>query len=288
MPLATRVLVPGEEEAVEAFLAIRPNSTIFLRSNLRRAGLVTRDATIPFSGTWAGAFDGGDLVGVAALFWNDNIVTSAESHAGFLARTVAEISDRPIKGILGPNAEVEDARRALGFADKRVRHESKEILYALDLKELVVPPALASGEVQVRAPREAEIPALLEWRMEYCMETSRIPDNAETRAAELTRLQRYQTEKNHFLAARGEELVSYSSFNATLPEVVQIGGVWTPRNIRGHGNARCAVAGSLVTARERGVPRAVLFTPEENPAAQASYAAIGFRRVGDYGVVLFD
>jgi len=44
------------------------------------------------------------------------------------------------------------------------------------------------------------------------------------------------------------------------------------------------VAASLVVARERGASRAVLFTG--NPSAARSYEAVGFRRVGDYALVL--
>jgi hypothetical protein len=36
----------------------------------------------------------------------------------------------------------------------------------------------------------------------------------------------------------------------------------------------------------RGVSRAILFTQEEGPARRA-YEAIGFQRIGDYGLVLF-
>jgi predicted GNAT family acetyltransferase len=80
--------------------------------------------------------------------------------------------------------------------------------------------------------------------------------------------------------------VSYSVFNATLPEIVQIGGVWTPSELRGRGYARSVVAGSLLAAREQGVRRAVLFADPLNAAARAAYLALGFRIVGDYGLVL--
>jgi len=75
-------------------------------------------------------------------------------------------------------------------------------------------------------------------------------------------------------------------FNAMLPEMVQIGGVWTPAEFRGRGYARALVAGSLAAAREQGVRRAVLFANPANAAARAAYLAIGFEIVGDYGLVL--
>lgn len=63
--------------------------------------------------------------------------------------------------------------------------------------------------------------------------------------------------------------------------------MWTPKALRGRGYARCAVAGSLQSARDCGVRRAVLFTGETNPAAQAAYVAIGFEPIGDYAILLF-
>jgi predicted GNAT family acetyltransferase len=68
---------------------------------------------------------------------------------------------------------------------------------------------------------------------------------------------------------------------------VQIGGVWTPPPLRSQGFARAAVAGALLAARARGVPRSVLFTEEDNHPAKAAYRALGYQRVGDYGMVMF-
>jgi ribosomal protein S18 acetylase RimI-like enzyme len=47
------------------------------------------------------------------------------------------------------------------------------------------------------------------------------------------------------------------------------------------------VAGSLLDARAQGVARGVLFTAEENRPAQRAYQALGFRVVGDYGLLGF-
>jgi len=45
---------------------------------------------------------------------------------------------------------------------------------------------------------------------------------------------------------------------------VQLGGIFTPPEHRGHGYARAAVAASLIAASQRGAFRAVLFT--SNPS----------------------
>jgi RimJ/RimL family protein N-acetyltransferase len=296
--IAIRRLVSGEEAVAEAYLATVSERTLFLRSNLARAGLA--DDGRPFSGVYAGAFDddvdGGALAGVAAHFWNDNIVVAPGPHAEALALHAVAVSGKRVGGILGPHAEVTRVRSALGLDAVTARFASKEILYALALEELVVPPALGSGHVVVRAPSNDELAALLEWRMQYCAETSSTPDTPETRVDQRRYLAAYQDKGHHFVLTNARMtdqhepaggLVAYSAFNATVADTVQIGGVWTPPELRGHGHARCVVAGSLHHARDRGVRSAILFTDEKNIAAQRSYVAVGFRPIGDYGIVFF-
>ncbi len=77
-----------------------------------------------------------------------------------------------------------------------------------------------------------------------------------------------------------------TNFNAALPAIVQVGGVYTPPDFRGQGYARRAVALHLEQAREAGVREAILFAA--NPAASRAYEAIGFTQIGGYRIVNFD
>lgn len=290
MSVSVRRLVAGEEREVDAFLATTPASTVFLRSNLARVGLAPKSRSVPFTGTWMGAFEGRELAGVAAHLWNDNLVLSAGPHVAHLTHALhrEDAAEDAWRGILGPWGEVVLGRSALGMADRRARYESKEILYTLDLSALVVPEPLRGARLRVRAPEPDEIDPILAWRMAYEEETSNTPDTPETRAAARARLETYQREGHHFLCVEAGERVAYTAFNATLPDVVQVGGVYTPPDRRAQGYARCAVAGSLLVARARGVSRGILFTGEANVAAQKAYRSLGFREVGDYGIVLFE
>jgi predicted GNAT family acetyltransferase len=87
--------------------------------------------------------------------------------------------------------------------------------------------------------------------------------------------------------------VASTAYNARVtrpdgsPETVQVGGVWTPVELRGRGYARCAVAGQLLESRGQGATRAVLFTGEDRMDAQAAYRALGFEPCGDYGLIFF-
>lgn len=84
------------------------------------------------------------------------------------------------------------------------------------------------------------------------------------------------------------DLVSTSHFNATSPDIVQVGGVWTPPKLRRCGYARSVVAGHLLEARGDGVKQAILFTEARNQPAHSAYEALDFERVGHYGLVLFE
>lgn len=93
-------------------------------------------------------------------------------------------------------------------------------------------------------------------------------------------------EGNAWVATDNDVPVSLSAFNATLPHIVQLGGIYTPPELRGRGFAKAAVAASLLAARDRGASRAVLFT--NGPSAIRTYESLGFQRVGDYALVLFE
>jgi predicted GNAT family acetyltransferase len=128
---------------------------------------------------------------------------------------------------------------------------------------------------------------LRDWRFHYDIEVLGSPDSDETREHATSFLDRQIAEGDAWVAAdasAGPAPVSLSAFNATLPDIVQLGGIYTPPDLRGRGYAKAAVAHALLVARERGASRAVLFT--DNPSAARSYEAVGFRRAGDYSHVI--
>jgi GNAT superfamily N-acetyltransferase len=201
-----------------------------------------------------------------------------------LSQTCVERSGRKVSGFAGPADQVRIARTALGLADAPARMEASERLYALDLDKLVIPGRLQSGEVTCRPPRPEDRETLNHWRFSYDVETLGADESDETRKRSAEALDRQITGGNAWVAVHSGKLVSLSAFNATLPDIVQLGGIYTPPEYRGLGYAKAAVAASLVAARERGASRAVLFT--DNPSAARSYEGVGFQRIGDFGLVL--
>ncbi|MEO8348143.1 MAG: GNAT family N-acetyltransferase, partial [Acidobacteriota bacterium] len=226
---------------------------------------------------------------VAAHFWNGMLILQAPSPGTLepVARAAAARSGRELKGLTGPWAQVEAARRALGFAERDASLDSREELFSLDLAELRVPEPLSAGRVECRRPRDDELELAARWRVAFSAEALGRADGEEMLDAARADVARLQAMDSHWILVEGGQPVAYSAFNARLPDVVQIGGVWTPPALRGRGYARAVVAGSLLEARREGAARAILFTGVENVAASRAYEALGFRVVGDYGLVIF-
>ena len=277
-----RVLGRGDELRLDAFLSSYRDSSMFLRSNARRGGL--EYAGQPYQGVYCGVFEDGQLRGVAAHYWTGKVVLQAPRRARDVARACVEASGRQVSGLVGPTAQVFVARDALGLAEAPTLIDGSEWLYGLDLTELVVPGALARGEVTCRPPRPEERETLCRWRLAYDIELLGATDTPQTRRYSSEFLDRQIAESNAWVLLDRGQLVSLSGFNANLPDMVQLGGIYTPPELRGRGYAKAAVAGSLLAAGLRGVSRAVLFT--STASAARAYEGIGFRRTGDYCMVL--
>lgn len=281
-----RRLGPGDESLIEAFLAPRIRSSFILLANVSESGLTYEGR--PRQGVYAGAFAGDDLAGIAAHYWNGNLVLQAPQCAGELAEAAVGYSTRPLHGLLGPWEQVCQARAALGLQQHPTRHDGEEILYAVALEALAVPPGLAERRFGCRHAQRADLPALLELSLMENTELFNEGDTPEIRARITEWLQRGTRERNVFLLEEGRVPIAMSLFQGRVLGTVQVGGVYTVPPSRNRGGARCVVRGSLLLARDEGIRTAQLFTGVGNIAAQRAYESLGFTPVGDYGIVLFE
>jgi len=252
---------------------------MFLRSNARSAGLTDRGQ--PMQATYVAVLERGRIAGVAAHCWNGMVLVQApeEGHAAAVAREAVRRSGRTVTGFSGPWDQVVAAREALGLGAAPTAKDSRDELYVLDLARLIVPP-------QLRHPREGELGLLIGWRARFAIEALGATDGPDLHQASTDEVRLQHERGTDWLLLAGAAPVSYSVFNAMLPDIVQIGGVWTPPEFRGRGYARAVVAGSLLAARKQGVARAVLFADPANERARRAYQFLGFRIVGDFGLVL--
>lgn len=284
-PTTIRTLAPGDETALEAFLLPRIESSMFLLGNLRTSGLVDRGE--PYTGTYAAAFDGERIVAVAAHFWNENLILQAPRALDRVWPAAVSASGRPVGGLVGPADQVARVQDALPVRAHNVQMDESEILYRLALADLQVPRALAEGRVRGRRASPGDLERLTAWRVAYACETLGATESLPLwQRSRQSVAEAIDTGRIWLLEAQGRP-VACSGFNTVTAEAVQVGGVWTPPELRRQGYARAVVAASLLDAAAAGAQTAILFTGVTNIGAQTAYTALGFEPVGDYRLVRF-
>jgi predicted GNAT family acetyltransferase len=275
-----RVLRPGDEAALEAFLLPRIETSMFLLGNMRAAGLEDRGEHL--QGTYVAAFDGDQIRGVVAHYWNDNLILQAPEHIDALCRAAIDASGRKFMGLLGPAAQVQTVKDAFDLSEDRMQMDQLENLYSLRLADLIVPEGLRSGRLTGRRIQPGDVEQVTGWLVAFSLEA--LAEEEGPQLWELVRsgVQRKQVQGMTWILYDRDKPVSTSGFNTTTAEVVQIGGVYTPPELRSRGYGRAVVAASLIDARAEGVRSSILFTGVENIAAQRAYEALGYWHIGDY------
>lgn len=282
-----RILGPGDQPALEAFLLPRLASSMFLLSNSRLAGLV--DTGERYTGTYVAAFEDDHVVGVVAQVSNGMLIPQAPVAPAIidrLWRAAVEASGRPVRGVIGDEDQATTILASLDFRPDALRLNHREKLYRLSLADLNVPAQLASGEVVARRATVDDLETLTDWGVDYDVESLGADPSPEQRTESRDATRHRIEEGSLWVLERKGACVAMTGFNAQLAEAVQVGGVYTPPDLRSRGYARCAVAGSLLAAREDAVREAILFTAEDNLPAQKAYEALGFRHIGYFRLTL--
>jgi GNAT superfamily N-acetyltransferase len=214
------------------------------------------------------------------------VFLQAPENPTVLVRRALEVSGRQLAGLTGPYGQVQQVFHDLGLQERAPAMNSRDILFSLDLDTLIVPDPLREGRVTCRHPDDDELPLLTEWRIAYSRELVHSHEGASLEKEIPAVIEHLQKTKNHWVLEAGGRIVATTTVNAGIPEMVQVGGVYTLPGYRNRGYARSVEAGSLMELRDRGVKKTILFTGEDMPAARAAYASLGFAAVGDYGLVI--
>jgi GNAT superfamily N-acetyltransferase len=275
--MSLRAAAAADLAAALAFLRRHEQTSMFPLSNLADGGL---DGAGPH-GTrlWLAADGRGVCAGVVGVTRAGMVLPQWPAGADWAALR-RPLAGCRLTGVLGPAAQARPLLDALGLGAAPRQHDADEPGFALSLDRLRMPP----GAGRLEDPGTAPFALLAEWRAAYLVELFGTPPAkaARTGAEDAAR---WQAAGSHRVLWHGDRPVAVCGFNATLPDVVQVGGVYVPPGLRGRGLARLAVALMLAEARAAGVARAVLFAA--SPPAARAYRALGFVPALPMAVVLF-
>lgn len=262
--------------AIEAFLTHHIATAMFPLSNLRRYGMT-----------------GGHRHAVSFwLRWRAGRITDVltVTDEGFLfpqCQTApwgdikAVLAGQAYRGILGAADQVMALRDVFGWASQAGIDEV-EPLYHLALDALKLPDCTGFDLIPLSdAPRQT----VIDWRAAYLAEVLPMPGENPSEIAARD-IASYLEGDSHRVLLRDGKPVAMTGFNARLPQAVQIGGVYTPPELRGQGLARRAVGLHLQEAQGRGVTKSILFAASETAARV--YEAIGFVKIGAFALLIYE
>jgi predicted GNAT family acetyltransferase len=144
------------------------------------------------------------------------------------------------------------------------------------LREVIDPRQPPSGELRRATDRDRDV--LVAWERAFVREAGLV--DAAAGQAERTVARR--------LGSRAQCVwddgrpVSTVSRSPAIAGTVRIGPVYTPPEHRRRGYASAAVAAACREALQRGARQCMLFTDLANPTSNKIYAALGFRRAGEW------
>ena len=210
------------------------------------------------------------------------------------------LAGRSVTGIIGEAGQVATFRQAVAWLGE-ISLLQDEPGYVLELADLRLPEDLGAlppspdgdppgGILDAKklwalrplsdVPRDLAVA----WREAYVLETGMAaPHRAQAQAER--EVASYLERDTHRVLMRDGTPVGMPGINTRVGDAVQVGGVWTPPEVRGQGIARRAVALHLAELRGKGARRAVLFAA--SPMAARVYEAIGFQRSFTFGWCLY-
>ena len=150
------------------------------------------------------------------------------------------------------------------------------------LVEVVDPPSPPAGHL--RKAGEQDRALLVAWERAFVADANVIPQAGEEAERTITRR---LASGSQYLWHDGQP-VSTLALSPRIAGTVRIGPVYTPPQQRRRGYASAAVAAACHESLAGGARQCMLFTDLANPTSNKIYAAVGFRRFGEWEEFQFD
>lgn len=272
-----------------SFLEARKETCLFLLGNLSNYGFKLTDE--PNSGNYRLLKRGHETVGAFSFSRRGNLLIQTDDKDDYSHEIYEAIKRDNIKleGILGPWKDCISFKGYYttihdGFEVGRI---SKEWLYSLQLTHIEDMNKVFGEEfLSVRLLEGKDFDQWKALRLAYMKELG-LPIQSERGNNARKDLARSMEEsKNLWGVFLDKELVSIGGYNARYKDIGQIGGVFTPLDKRCKGYSKLCMTKLVWDSKEiHQLNTLILFTDENNIAAQRVYESLGFRKIGYFGML---
>jgi predicted GNAT family acetyltransferase len=186
----------------------------------------------------------------------------------------------PVPGVIGPALLAENFAHI--WAKVAGRHYRVGILQRLFVLDQVIPPEGAPGQLRVAA--EDDLDLMKHWMFAFDQEAVHGDDQvAAWRRAEL----KVRDGDIYIWETPDKRIVSMAGKTRPLTNVISVGPVYTPPELRGHGYASNCVAALSQLLLDEGWKYCSLFTDLSNPTSNSIYQKMGYRPVCDFKEYVF-
>jgi uncharacterized protein len=228
--------------------------------------------------------DGGEPVGAAMRTPPFNLLLAPARSEAALEALVEAIGEE-LPGVVASHPEVDDFvglwSRSHAVEPRVIRNQG---VYALEQVE-----ALPSAPGSRRAATGDDYALVMGWTIAFGEEVLEESDPGRTEARSFVDARLRDGGDGGFeLWEDGGRIVSLSGWGGPTPNGIRIGPVYTPPELRGRGYATTLVAELSQTLLDGGRSFCFLYTDLANPTSNAIYERIGYVRVCESAMVVFD
>lgn len=319
MTTISRELIIGDEQVLRDFLAPYQASSMHILNNLRTTGLpvssqhsAERKLNL-YEGRYYGYFENNQLMAVIVHWWNQNMVVQCPidcerilpnllqfwrdqtlaMNTQALSETAADSTeDRTMKfgGLFGPDQAVSIAKSILGL-------NRPELPWACDsIDELMTTAfeaerlqSMLTSNLEMALPTSMPESTLIEWMVGFEQEAMGYASPDLTFIKQRIDGFRQPTDrpKARILLDSSGNPLSLIGTSCRFDNIIQIGPVWTPPNLRGRGYARQLLARIFLEELQQGSSQEATLIASD-PFAIRCYKSVGFRTIGNFQLSLLN
>jgi uncharacterized protein len=200
--------------------------------------------------------------------------------ADALDAMIADMLPRHVRWIMGVRRVVDPLLRRLTPLGFQLGYDEHDYLSYVEQRTLF------TYDVEgIRRATLDDLPAVANLRCAFEGEYFGVPEDRIDPGWCFAAAQRYIA-AGTYVAERGGHVVAMVAVEASIPELTQIGAVYTQKAYRGNGLAK-GVVSALCQEQLALKERVTLTVRTDNQPALAAYAALGFQRWDDYRMARF-